>query len=300
MNTPDRLKGIATFVAVAQAGSFTAAAERLNLSNSAVGKSVARLEGRLGARLFERSTRQLALSEAGEAYLAVCTRVLDDLESAETTLAAQHIEPAGTLRVDLPASFGRLRVLPLILQLSARYPKVLPHLSFTDRFVHILDEGIDLAVRIGGPAPGGAGLAHRYLGVEQLIFCASPDYLQRHGTPANGEDLQRHARIQYGKADGGVSPWLFAGPQPPAWATPPRLVVGNAEAQAAAVAAGYGVAQLSTWLIKHQLESGELVPILPQLAIDGLPLHLVWPTRRAPLPKLKVLIEHLAAQLTVD
>ncbi|WP_122413905.1 LysR family transcriptional regulator [Pseudomonas viridiflava] len=302
MLSTDRLKGIETFVAVANAGSFTAAAERLSLTNSAVSKSVARLESRLGMRLFERTTRSLALTEEGATYHAVCTRMLAELEEAETALAAQCSEPAGQLRIDLPATFGRLHVLPQILAFAESHPKLRPHVTFTDRFVDILDEGIDLAVRIGGPAIWPAGLAHRCLGTERVIFCAAPAYLQRHGMPRTFEDLVDHACILFGRGDGTVSPWLFvdAQGQPETRAVEARIVVGNGEAQVAAVTSACGIAQLATWLIKDQLQRGELVEILPHLATDGLALHLAWPRSRESLPKVQGLVALLSSALRVD
>jgi DNA-binding transcriptional LysR family regulator len=302
MLTPDRLKGIATFVAVANAGSFTAAAERLNLTNSAISKSVARLEGRLGMRLFERTTRSLALTEEGAAYLTVCTRILEELEDAETALAAQRSEPAGHLRVDLPASFGRLQVLPLILEFAEQHPKLRPHVSFTDRFVDLLEEGVDLVVRIGGPAAWPATLGHRYLGTERVIFCAAPVYLHRHGTPQSVDELADHACILYGNTYGSSSPWMIVGDdgQIQLRIMDGRIIVGNGEAQVAAVVAGSGVAQLATWLIKEQLQRGELVEILPHLATEGLDLHLAWPRSRESLPKVHRLVELLSAALRVD
>jgi DNA-binding transcriptional LysR family regulator len=302
MLSSERLKGIATFVAVANAGSFTAASERLNLTNSAVSKSVARLEGRLGMRLFERTTRNLALTEEGKAYHAVCARILGDLEDAETALAAQRSEPAGQLRVDLPATFGRLHVLPLILKFAEQHPKLRPRVTFTDRFVDILEEGIDLAVRIGGAQVWPSGLAHRYLGTERVVFCASPAYLARHGTPQSFEDLAEHACILYGRGDGSISPWLFVDQngQPETRMVEPRLVIGNGEGQIAAVTGGGGIAQLATWLIKDQLASGALVQILPHLTTQGLALHLAWPRSREALPKVHKLVELLSGALRVE
>jgi DNA-binding transcriptional LysR family regulator len=300
--TADRLKGITTFVAVANAGSFTAAAERLNLSNSAVSKSVARLENRLGMRLFARTTRSLALTEEGKAYHAVCLRILAELEEAETALAAQRAEPAGLLCVDLPATFGRLHVLPLILGFAEAHPKLRPRVTFTDRFVDILEEGIDVAVRIGGTQVWPAGLAHRYLGTERVVFCASPGYLARYGTPQNFEELAGHACILYGRGDGSTSPWLFVDEhgQPETRVVEPRLVIGNGEGMTAAVVGGGGIAQLATWLIKDRLESGELVQILPHLTTQGLALHLAWPRSREALPKVHGLVEWLSAALRVE
>lgn len=302
MISDDRLKGISTFVAVANAGSFTAAAERLSLTNSAVSKGIARLEGRLGMRLFERTTRSLALTEEGSAYYVVCTRILDELADAETALAAQRSEPAGNLRVDLPASFGRIHVLPLLLEFAERHPKLRPHVSFTDRFVDLIEEGIDLAVRIGGSSAWPSTLGHRYLGTERVIFCAAPVYLHRHGTPQSFDDLADHACILYGKDKGGTSPWVIvdATGQTQLRMVDGRIVVGNGEALVAAVVAGSGVAQLATWLIKDQLQRGELVEILPHLATEGLDLHLAWPRNRESLPKVHQLVELLSATLRMD
>jgi DNA-binding transcriptional LysR family regulator len=297
----ERLKGIEAFVCTADAGSFTAAAERLNLTSSAVGKSVARLEARLGTRLFQRTTRSLSLTDAGAAYYRTCIRVLADLEEAEQVLAAERHEPAGRLRVDMPATFGRLKVLPLLLAFTEGHANLRPHVSLTDRFVDVAEEGIDVAVRIGGQDAWPAALGYRYLGSERLIFCAAPAYLASHGAPLTAGDLARHDAVTYGKADGSISPWLIAHGEGPAdrRLVEGRIVVGNGEAQAEAVLAGFGVAQLATWLVEDQLARGDLVEVLPQLATDGLPLHLVWPRSRQGLPKVDALLSYLAEGLMI-
>ncbi|MDY1459027.1 LysR family transcriptional regulator [Pseudomonas aeruginosa] len=301
MTPSERLKGIETFVATADAGSFTAAAEQLHLTSSAVSKSVARLENRLGTRLFERSTRRLALTDAGAAFYRTCVRVLADLEEAEAVLAAQRSEPVGRLRLDVPATFGRLRVWPLMLRLIQQHPHLRPHVSFTDRFVDLLDEGIDLAVRIGGPDHWPATIGHRYLGSERLIFCASPDYLARRGTPASPDDLSRHDAVLYGKADGSTSPWLIAHDARTVErrTMEGRIIAGNAEAQVASVKAGCGIAQLATWLVREEIAQGELVQVLSDWATDGLPLNLVWPVGRQLLPKVDAVLERFATDLKI-
>lgn len=301
MGPSERLKGIEAFVATADAGSFTAAAERLNLTNSAVGKAVARLEARLGTRLFDRTTRRLALTDAGAAFYRVCVRVLGELEAAEHVLAAQRLEPMGRLRVDLPATFGRLRVMPLLLAFTQQYPAVQPHVSFTDRFVDVVEEGIDVAVRIGGADGWHASLGHRLLGVERLIFCASPAYLAKRGTPESAQALEGHDAVTYGRADGSASPWRIARGAEPVehLAVQGRIVLGNAEAQVAAVLADAGIAQLATWLVEDALRTGQLVEILPEWATDGLPLHLVWQRSRQLLPKVDVLLSCLGDGLKI-
>lgn len=298
----ERLKGIEAFVCTAEAGSFTAAAERLNLTNSAVGKAVARLEARLHTRLFERTTRRLWLTDAGAAFHRTCVRVLEELRMAEQVLAAEKLEPSGRLRVDLPATFGRMRVVPLLVEFAAQHPGVQPHLSFTDRFVDLVEEGIDLGVRIGGPDAWPAALGHRYLGTERLVFCASPEYLARRGAPTGVDDLAAHDAVTYGRADGSANPWLIQRGTAPVERreVPGRFIVGDAGAQVEAVLAGVGIAQLATWLVAPHLASGRLVALLPEAATDGLPLHLVWPRSRQLLPKVDALIAHLAQRLKVQ
>jgi DNA-binding transcriptional LysR family regulator len=298
----ERLKGIEAFVATADAGSFTAAAERLHLTNSAVGKAVARLEARLNTRLVERTTRRLTLTDAGTAFYRICVRVLDELEAAEQVLAAERLEPSGRLRVDLPATFGRLMVMPLLLSFIERHAAVQPHISFTDRFVDVVEENIDVAVRIGGPDQWPSNLGHRFLGTERLIFCAAPSYLARRGTPTSITELAGHDAVTYGRADGSPSTWRITHGTGPVERRPVegRIVVGHGEAQVAAVVAGYGIAQLATWLVEAPLREGRLVQLLPDATTDGLPLHLVWPLSRQLLPKVNALLAHLGDGLRIQ
>jgi DNA-binding transcriptional LysR family regulator len=298
----ERLKGIEAFVCTADAGSFTAAGARLNLTNSAVSKSVARLEARLGSRLFERTTRRLTLTDVGAAFYETCVRVLGDLADAEAVLAAHRSEIVGRLKVDVPVAFGRMRAMPLLLAFAERHPNLRPSITFTDRKIDIVEEGIDIAVRIGAADTGADNLGFRHLGSERVIFCAAPTYLDRRGTPRTPDDLATLDCILYGRADGSTIGWRFAdGPDHVAERTmEARIVLGSAEAQVGAVRAGFGIAQLATWLIKDELASGELVEILPQSATAGLPLHLVWPRSRQLSPKVNALLEALTAGLRID
>lgn len=274
---------------------------RLNLTSSAVSKSVARLETRLGVVLFERTTRSLKLTDAGRAFYETCTRILAELAEAEAVLAAQKREPVGTVRVALPASFGRLCVVPVLLRFSARYPDVRPHLLFADRFVDLADERIDLAVRIGGPPDLPSSLSRRFLGRERLIFCASPAYLEKSGVPKTIDDLQEHTCVVYGRPDGTQSPWAYAmaDGQVGQCVVRPHIVAGDAEAQLAFVRAGFGIAQLATWLVRDDLEAGRLVNIFHGAATDGLPLSLLWPVARQLTPKVHALAEMLEAHLHI-
>lgn len=301
MASEDRLKGITAFVATVESGSFTAAAERLHLTSSAISKSVARLETRLGSRLFERTTRRLALTDAGQAYYQTCIRVLGELSEAESVLAAQRSTPAGRLRVAVPHTFGRTHVMPLLNLFCRQHPDMQLNLSFSDRFVDLFEEGVDVAVRIGGPGNYPPSLAVRYLGSEKLIFCASPDYLAQHGTPPSLNALEQHRAIVYDRIDGSTSPWHVASPDGrlTTRTVAHRMALGDGEAQLSAVLAGLGVAQMATWLMGDRLARGELVPFLPELTVPGLPLYIVWPRRKQLTPKVDALLNALEA-LTIE
>lgn len=301
MFSSERLKGLDVFVSVADLGSFTAAAARLNLSNSAVSKSVARLEGRLGLRLFQRTTRRLSLTEAGQTFYRTCSNVLGELEEVEWALASEQTEPQGRVRIDLPASYGRLHVLPLILAFSKRYPRLQPHVSFSDRFVDPAHEGIDIVVRIGGSDAWASGIGHRYFGTQRLIFCAAPGYLSEYGTPVAAEDLEQHRCVGYGQNDGMVGPWYFQGQQAGDMERRiihPHITVGDGEGEVMAAVAGLGIAQLPTWLVQRHLDAGSLVEVLPALATDGLAMNLVWLKSREGLPKVQALLAYLGERLT--
>jgi DNA-binding transcriptional LysR family regulator len=301
MFSSERLKGIDVFVCVAESGSFKAAAERMSLTGSAISKSVARLESRLGARLFDRTTRRVSLTDAGTAFYRTCTGVLADLEEAELSLRAEDAEPQGRVRLDLPAAFGRSQVLPIILRCIQDYPRLVPHISFTDRFIDPLQEGVDIVVTIGGSQVWPDTLGHRYLGREWHVFCASPVYLAKHGVPMTDRDLEHHQCIAYGWPDGKLSPWNFSGERPGETIrkqVSPALVVGDGEGLVVAVSSGCGIAQLPSWLIQRQLEEGTLIEVLPHLATDGMVINLVWQKSREQLPKVSALLDVLAANLS--
>ncbi|HKS12107.1 MAG TPA: LysR family transcriptional regulator [Pseudomonas sp.] len=300
MIASETLKGIHVFVCVANVGSFSAAARRLNLTNSAVSKGIARLEQRLQLRLFNRTTRRLSLTDAGAQYYRTCSEVLGCLEEAEQTLRDQDAEPRGRVRLDLPASYGRVHVLPLLLEFLRDHPQLLPHVTFSDRFVDPVEQGIDIVVRIGAPDAWPALLGHQYLGAQRLVFCASPAYLQTRGVPATADDLDAHDCILYGHEDGTVTPWYFSS-QPghvDRRLMQGRIAIGDGESQLMAAVAGAGITQLPTWLVNRYLDTGELVEVLPQLAMDSLPLNLVWLKSRQSLPKVKALLQVLGACLT--
>ena len=301
MYNSERLKGIDVFVRVADLGSFSAAAEQLNLTTSAISKGIARLENRLQVRLFHRTTRRLSLTDAGSQFYRTCIGVLSNLEEAELTLKTDSHEISGKVRIDLPASYGRLHVLPVILKFLETHPLLLPHISFSDHFVDPVVEEIDIVVRIGGTDVWPATLGHQYIGDQRLVFCAAPDYLKKMGTPKTDKDLDQHNFVVYGRNDGTVSPWHYGGSKAgdvDRRVMTGRIVLGDGEAQVMAVTAGYGIGQLPTWLIKNQLENGFLIEVLPNYSTDGLAMNIVWRKSREALPKIKLLLETLACSLT--
>jgi len=300
MFSSERLKGIDVFVCVAESGSFTAAAEKMHLTGSAVSKSIARLEGRLGTRLLHRTTRRVALTDAGMTFYRTCTGVLADLEDAELALKAEASEVCGSVRIDLPGAFGRAQVLPILLRLAQDHPALTPHISFSDGFVDPFKEAVDIVVRIGGADAWPDTLGQRCLARERHLFCASPAYLARQGIPLTESDLQQHQCIAYGWVDGRINPWNFADDQ---GATTRRqvaaqLVVGNGEGIVMAAMAGCGIAQLPSWLIQRQLGEGTLVEVLAHRASEGMPINLAWVKNRETLPKVRVLLEALVTGLT--
>ncbi|WP_416413611.1 LysR family transcriptional regulator [Pantoea sp. App145] len=291
-----RLKDIVPFVASVESGSFTAAAERLHLTGSAISKSVTRLEMRLGSRLLERTTRSLKLTDAGSAYYQTCIRIMEELAEAEAVLAAQRSIPSGRLRLAVPNTYGRLAVMPQLLPFCLQHQELELSLSFSDRFVDLFEEGIDVAVRIGDTPDLPASLGCRQMGRERMVFCAAPDYLARIGRPTDVTGLMQHRAIMYERVDGSTKPWLLQAEDGHLqWRNVPhRMALGDVDAQVQAVCAGLGVGQMPSWLVREQLARGELEIILPEHQPDGLALTLVWPRRKQLLPKVDALLSALS------
>ncbi|WP_322092070.1 LysR family transcriptional regulator [Paraburkholderia bannensis] len=298
----DNLDGVATFVQVVEAGSFALAAERMNLTRSAVGKAIARLETRLGARLIHRSTRSQSLTAEGQAYYEGCVRALAELDNAQAALDHSGIEPTGRLRVSVPEAFGHLCVAPVLLDLARQYPKLQIDLSFTDRMTDLVEEGIDLAVRIGELRDSTTLVATR-LGTQHVVIGASPAYLAQNGTPASLDDLAGHIGIAYSNG-GNVAPWWGAqGPMGTDGAVKPvaplrsQISMDDIQAIAAAAIDGYGLAWLPCWLLTRFAQSGVLVPVLDSYRVRSQEIYAVWPKERHLRAKTRVAIDALKARI---
>lgn len=298
MIPPDHLKGITIFVQAVEAGSFTLAGERMELTRSGVAKSVARLEERLGVRLIARTTRHFALTDEGQAFYDSCVRALAELAGAEAAVSLRRAAPSGRLRIDLPHVFGRRWALPALLEIGAAYPDLRMEVSFSDRLVDPIEEGIDLVIRIGELSDS-AVLVARRLGVQASVVCASPAYLAVHGAPRTIADLDDHACIMFGR-DGRANPWLFVdeGGKTISAAVRGRYMFNHSEAILAAARAGQGPALLATWLCADDLRTGRLVEILPEAATLGFPIHAVWPRTRHLAPKVRVVVDELVKRFT--
>jgi DNA-binding transcriptional LysR family regulator len=276
----ERLRGIATFVQVVEAGSFAVAAARMQVTRSAVGKSIARLEQRLGVQLLQRTTRTLSPTEAGQAYYERCRRALSEIEAAEATLEHGGHGPRGHLRVSVPLALGRRWVAPLLSRLATQHEELDIGINFSDRRVDILAEGFDLAVRIG-PLPDSASLQARSLGVQRFAMFASPAYLRRRGRPRTVEDLRDHVAIAYG-ADGRNVAWRLPGPQGKVAEVAMRYMFNFDDIDAIADAAlnGLGIARLPLWMAEGWVASKQLVSVLPGVYADDNEVHVVWPRAR--------------------
>ena len=280
-NLHSHLQGMSAFVHAVETGSFTAAAARMGESKSAIGKNVARLEERLGVRLLDRTTRSLNLTAEGRTYYQSCLKVLEELGLAEALLASSKRTVSGTLRINLPVSFGRLCIMPVLMEVSHRNPDLNLDISFTDRRVDLVEEGIDLVVRLGD-AGDQATLIGRRIGTQRSIICGAPSYLDRRGRPATVEELDHHDCLAFAK-DGRPLPWTVSGPD--GMVTPvliqPRHTISHGEALRDATVNGLGLAYLSTWLAADDLRSGrlEVVPILTPT--DDVPISALCPKVRA-------------------
>ncbi|MFB9126141.1 LysR family transcriptional regulator [Paraburkholderia dipogonis] len=293
MDIDDRFRGISVFMQTANAGSFTLAAERMGLTTSAVGKSIARLEVRLGTRLFHRSTRHLSLTDDGKGFLDSCLRASAELEAGRAALDSRKIAPVGRLRVDLPTVFGRQFVMPVLFDLTNRFSELELEVRFNNRMVNLIDEGVDLAIRIG-ELEDSSNLVARWLGQHKLVVCGSADYLRMHGIPASPDDLASHRCIAHGRGDI-TTPWFFARSDgsKDKYRVRGHLQFGNVDVIADAVRMERGLGQLPTWLVNDELASGTLVSVLDEYSTEGVPIHAVWPKVRHTMPKVRVVVDEL-------
>jgi DNA-binding transcriptional LysR family regulator len=289
----DNLADIAVFVRVVERGSFTLAADDLALSRAVVSKYVSRLEERLGARLLNRTTRRLSLTEAGAALFEASRGALERIEEAESAIARFQSEPRGRLRVSAPMSFGILHLGPLLAEFSRENPAVSLEISFDDRFVNLVEEGVDVAVRIG--ALTDSSLVARKLSTTRLVVCASPHYLAERGEPEMPEDLATHNCLLYSYLST-ANVWRFTAPDGRAI---PVAVSGNLRAnngivEAEAAVAGMGILMSPTFYVGPLIRQGKLKRILERYEIAEMGIYAVYPQREHVPPKVRAFVDFLA------
>jgi DNA-binding transcriptional LysR family regulator len=287
----DLFRAMRVFRRVVELGRFSAAARDQKLSNAAVSKEVAALEDHLGATLLHRTTRRLSLTSLGREYYARCVQVLDQLEEAERSVAASPF--AGTLRVNVPMSFGLLHVAPLIPAALKRWPELALDVRFTDRMVGVVEEGADIVVRIASELPDAATLLVRRLARSRRVLCASPAYLSAHGEPKSIEDLAGHECLVY-SGDRAAGQWVFRGSDGPArfWARG-RLLVDNSIVIREALLAGLGISLLPAFYVGAELASGKLRAILTRFEPKPVIIHALANRSRQPTPRARAFVDFL-------
>jgi DNA-binding transcriptional LysR family regulator len=292
----DRLTPMLTFVRIVEAGSLSGAARAMDRSLPAVCRSLALLEERLGARLLNRTTRRIALTEAGAQFYERCRRILAELDEAEAGVTAQGREPQGALAITAPLLFGRMHVAPAVTALLARHPKVTASLVLADHFVNLVEEGVDVAVRIGALAD--SALVARRFGAIPRVVCAAPAYLARRGVPAAPEALERHDCIRFTDLVPGRE-WPFAvGGAERRVRVSGRLATNNGDVAIAAAEAGLGLVMVLGYQVEAQLAGGALVRVLREFEPAPAPVQAVYPSGRLVPAKLRAFLDVLAETVT--
>jgi DNA-binding transcriptional LysR family regulator len=290
----ENLNGIAVFVQVAETRSFTRAGKHLELSSSAVGKSIARLEEQLGARLFHRSTRSITLTQEGVMFLERCRRILAELEAAELELSQTHQAPRGRLRISLPLVSGL--VMPVLIRFMKTYPEVELDVDFTDRLVDIIEEGFDAVIRTGEPSD--SRLMSRRLGTYHLQLVGSPAYFAERGIPHEPRDLEGHVCLQDRfPSTGRFEPWPIRQSDQTTPLLSQTIVFNTSEVLVDVARAGLGIACLPDFMVRESLEKGELVSVLDDHIEHTGCVNILWPSSRHMAPKLRVFIDFVSEHL---
>lgn len=288
------------FVAVAECGGFAAAARSLRLSAPAVTRGIAALEARLGARLLRRTTRSVKLTDVGERFLVDCRRILAEVEHAEAAVRGAHVEPQGELAITAPVMFGRMYVLPLVLELLARHPRVTARTYFADRIVHLLDEGYDVAVRIA-ELPDSSSVAVR-VGEVRRVVIGAPSYLAKHGVPRDLGSLPEHHAIGVSRSGARDAGWTFGSsrvarrtPQPQM-----RIIVNSNYVAITAALAGQGLTRVLSYQVAREVAAGRLRIVLREHEPAPVPVYLVYPEGRSAAAKVRAFVELAAERLRAD
>lgn len=287
----DKLSGMSVFASVVEARSFTGAARQLGMSKAAVSKQVSKLEERLGARLLNRTTRRLSLTEVGAAFYERAANIVAEAREAELAVSRLHAAPRGTLRLDAPVAFGVRHLAPLLPEFMRRYPELKVDITLNDRFVDLVEEGHDLAVRIAHLPD--SSLIARKLADSRRVVCASPDYWARNGRPSKPADLATHNCFEYSYlATRGE--WRFRGPEGPVSVrVQGTLSANNGDFSRVAAVGGLGVTLVPVFMACDDLRAGRLEPALEDFEMEPQGVHAVYPHNRHLSAKVRAFVDYL-------
>ncbi len=291
----DRLDAMHLFIRVAELGSFSAAAQQLGVARSVVTRQIAALEAHLGVKLMARSTRRLSLTSAGTAYLEKCRVILNLVEAAETGVAEERLTPRGNIRISLPLSFGLKRLAPLLLDFSQRYPEISLDMDYTDRRVNLIEEGIDLSIRITRRLePGDVA---RRIGTARMQVVAAPEYLARHGRPQQPAELAHHECLGYTNA-GATMPWQFMiDGQLESLQVRSRINANNGDVMTEAAAQGLGITCQPDFITDTFIAAGRIEEILADFPMPELGIYAMLASNRHVPYRVRALMDFLAAGL---
>ena len=291
----DRLQTMGVFVAVAEEAGFAPAARRLNMSPPTVTRAVSELETRLGCRLLHRTTRLVRLTEAGERYLADCRRILGEIEDADRQAAGLHAAPRGLVTVTASVVFGRVILTPMLLDLLERYPEIEVSTLFVDRVVHLVDEGIDVAIRIA-ELPDSTLTATR-VGSVRRVLCAAPGYLAARGRPDTPAELAEHELINFVNMTRGGDWDLWQDGKPLNVRPSSRLVMNIADAAIDAAVSGRGITRVLSYMIAPHLADGRLEVVLADYEPPAVPIHVVHKEAGQASARVRAVVDHLVQRL---
>lgn len=290
------MSDIPVFISAVEAGGFSEAGRRLNLSRSSVGRAVARLEAELKVRLFDRTTRHQNVTADGQLFYEHCQRAMSEIRAAESAFDSGLSAPRGKLRASMPVLFGRMCVAPILRDLARAHAELELELNFSDRKVDLLEEGFDLSIRNGSPG-NGAGMRTRRIGCEETMVYAAPIYIEARGAPETVSDLALHDTVTYGRS-GWVQPWTLQHDGAVSTFSPTsRFRFDDLDAIADAAAEGLGLAWLPYWLVRNRLKSGDLVRVMPHISPHLSEVWAVWPEGSHLPTRVRSAIDALAGAL---
>ena len=294
----DRWREMEVLVAVVEAASFAGAARRLGMSPPAVTRAVSTLEQRLGARLLNRTTRSLSLTEAGQGFVVSARRLLAEMAHAEQDVIGRATSPSGALTVTAPVTFGRLALAPMLGAFLSAHPRITASLVLVDRVVNLVEEGIDVGIRIGR-LPDSSIIARR-IGEVRRIIVASPAYLETRGEPQRPSDLAHHSIIRFTGLMSGRELTLLDDGKPRSVPVQPLLEVNDASAALLAAEAGHGITSLYCYMAGESIRSGRLKPVLAAYWPAPAPVHVVYPDSRLLAPKVRAFVDWTTPRLTAE